>query len=159
MIVVSDTTPVHYLLLIDQIDLLPALFGRVVVPPGVLAELRHPGSPDVVRTWSDAAPAWLEVRAPAAVDSTLRLGRGETEAISLALEVGADEVLIDDMQAPKAALACGLKVAGTLLVLDRAARQELVELAEVLRRLMQTSFRAPAELVRRLLAADAQRER
>ncbi len=155
MIVVSDTTPINYLVLIGEIDLLPKLFGRVAAPPAVLSELRQPGSPEAVQVWMSAIPEWLEVRAPSSIDPAIRLGRGEVEAISLARELQATEVLIDDMQARKAALACGLRVAGTLLVLHRAARVGLVDFPEAIRRLMRTNFRAPAALVRHLLDSNA----
>ncbi len=157
MIVVSDTTPINYLVLIDHIDVLPALFGRVLVPPAVLNELRHPGSPEKVRSWARPPPAWLEMRRPSHLDDTIHLGRGEIEAISLAQELGAAQVLIDDMQARKAALARGLRVAGTLLVLDRAARRRLLDLPEALSRLAHTNFRAPTALVEYLLRKDAAR--
>jgi predicted nucleic acid-binding protein len=158
MIVISDTTPINYLVLIGQIELLPKLFGRVVIPPAVLAELRQPGSPKEVQTWISSIPAWLEVRAPVSIDPTIHLGRGETEAISLARELHATEVLIDDMQARKAALARGLRVAGTLLVLDRAGRRGWVNLPEAIQRLMQTNFRAPAALVAYLIERDKERK-
>lgn len=48
-IVVADTGPLHYLILIGQIDLLPRLFGAVAVPITVAGELRHPGAPVAVR--------------------------------------------------------------------------------------------------------------
>ena len=35
MIVVADTTPLNYLVLIDQVDLLPRLFGGILIPPAV----------------------------------------------------------------------------------------------------------------------------
>ena len=38
MIVISDTSPLNYLILIECIDVLPQLYGRVVIPEGVLAE-------------------------------------------------------------------------------------------------------------------------
>ncbi len=157
MIVISDTTPINYLVLIKEIELLPRLFGRVIIPPAVLTELQQPGSPEEVRAWLAAMPEWVEVRAPASIDGTIRLGRGEIEAISLACELRADEVLIDDMQARKAALARGLRVAGTLLILDRAARRGMVDLPKAIERLRHTSFRAPASLIVHLLDADAKR--
>lgn len=159
MIVISDTTPINYLVLIGQIDLLPRLFGQVLIPPAVLTELRQQGSPQEVQTWMSAIPAWLEVRAPSCIDPTIHLGRGEVEAISLAHELHATEILIDDMQARKAALARGLRVAGTLLVLDRAARRGLIDLPEAIQRLMQTNFRVPAALIAHLLDSDAERRR
>ncbi len=51
MIVVADTTPVNYLVLIDAADLLPRLFGQVRIPPAVFAELQDPETPDPVRAW------------------------------------------------------------------------------------------------------------
>jgi predicted nucleic acid-binding protein len=41
MIVVSDASPLHYLILIDHAELLPALFGQVLTTPAVLAELKQ----------------------------------------------------------------------------------------------------------------------
>jgi predicted nucleic acid-binding protein len=82
VIVVADTSPLNYLVLIGHVDVLHRLYGRVVMPAGVAAELRERRSPEAVRTWASALPDWLEVRSvqvPAdAVDS------GEAEAIVLA---------------------------------------------------------------------------
>jgi predicted nucleic acid-binding protein len=39
MLVVADSSPLIVLIQIGQIDVLPALFGEVVIPPEVSAEL------------------------------------------------------------------------------------------------------------------------
>ena len=49
MIVVSDTSPLNYLVLIQHAEVLPSLFGRVIAPPAVMIELQHPGAPTIVR--------------------------------------------------------------------------------------------------------------
>jgi predicted nucleic acid-binding protein len=49
MLVVSDTTPVNVLVRIELIDVLPALFGNVLVPPAVIRELSHAHTPEVVK--------------------------------------------------------------------------------------------------------------
>jgi predicted nucleic acid-binding protein len=49
MIVVADTTPINYLILIGKIQVLPALYGRVVVPPAVVKELANSRTPEQVR--------------------------------------------------------------------------------------------------------------
>lgn len=49
--VVSNTSPLNYLVLIDQIELLPALYGRVLIPQSVAEELKAPETPEVVREW------------------------------------------------------------------------------------------------------------
>lgn len=159
MLVVSDTSPLNYLLLIGHEAVLPSLFGRVFTTPGVLRELRHPGSPDPVRDWSGAPPPWLEVRSPAALEPSLRLGRGETEAISLALELQADIVLIDERKGMQAATALGLVVTGTLAVLELASERQLLHLPSAIAALRQTTFRASERLYEEMLRRAAERER
>lgn len=44
MIVIADSTPLNYLILIHQVDLLPQLFDRILIPPAVFEELQHPGN-------------------------------------------------------------------------------------------------------------------
>ena len=39
MIVIADTSPINYLILIGEIDVLPALYGQVLIPPSVREEL------------------------------------------------------------------------------------------------------------------------
>ena len=61
-VVVADTSPLNYLVLIGQIEVLPALFGRVVVPSEVLNELTYNSTPIRVREWIDSRPDWLDIR-------------------------------------------------------------------------------------------------
>lgn len=48
-IVVADTGPIHYLVLIGHIEILPALFEKVIIPSVVRAELTRAGAPDAYR--------------------------------------------------------------------------------------------------------------
>ena len=64
MIVVSDTSPLNYLVLIGAEQVLPSLFGRVLAPPEVLAEMHHAKAPPQVSDWAQRPPAWLEVCSP-----------------------------------------------------------------------------------------------
>ena len=57
MVVVSDSSPLHYLVLCDAIEVLPQLFGRVIVPKAVVAELSHAHTPARVREWLAAPPS------------------------------------------------------------------------------------------------------
>jgi predicted nucleic acid-binding protein len=45
MIVISDTGPLNYLTLIGHLDVLPALYDSVVIPPAVVVELSRPSTP------------------------------------------------------------------------------------------------------------------
>jgi predicted nucleic acid-binding protein len=141
MIVVTDTSPLNYLVLIRAVDVLPALFGAVIVPPAVVAELEHARTPEAVRQWVQAPPPWLDVRPPTQPALPLDLGAGEVEVITLALELRAERVLLDDRRARRAASDLGLTVVGTLAVLAEAGQRGLVDLDQALQRLAATTFR------------------
>ena len=157
MIVVSDTSPLNYLVLIEGAGILPLLFGRVLAPPAVMVELRHPGTPPTVRAWAAAPPAWLEVRTPTSVDPSLSLGAGEAEAISLARELCADAILIDERKGIQAARQLGLFATGTLGVLELAAEKGFIALPEAVASLRQTNFRVFSHLLDEALQRNRQR--
>ena len=83
-------------------------------------------APKIVRDWADNAPAWLEVLSPTSNLILPKLDQGENEAIALATEVHAELVLIDEQAGRQEALRRGLKVAGTLSVLDEGDQVGLV---------------------------------
>ncbi len=141
MLVVADTSPVNYLVLIAQVDLLPQLYSRIVIPPAVLTELKHPLAPKSVRDWVDKAPKWLEVLTPKSSLILAQLDQGESEAIALAAEVHADVLLIDEQAGRQEAVRRGLKVAGTLSVLDEADQVGLVRFDDAIAELRKTTFR------------------
>jgi len=146
MIVVSDTTPLNYLILIDSAHVLPAIFGRVYAPSAVVKELSHRRSPEAVRAWASTPPEWLTVQDPTHTGPWLKLGVGETAALSLALELKADRVLIDERDASREANRSGLIVVGTLGVLDDAARRGLIDIEQKIKELKATTFRASETL-------------
>ena len=51
-LVVADTGPVRYVIVLELVDVLPALFSRVILPPAVLGEFSHPHAPEAVRRWA-----------------------------------------------------------------------------------------------------------
>src|SRR4051794_31241210 len=114
MIVIADTTPLNYLILIDEVHVLPRLFGRVLIPPAVCNELQQERTPELVRQWMAHSPEWLEVRAPHQPldEQLLRLGRGEREAIALADELGANVLLLDEVVARRKTLQRPYRVMG-----------------------------------------------
>ncbi len=127
MLVVSDASPVNVLIRIGQINVLSALFKAVVVPTAVADELTHSATPQIVRDWMARPPAWFSVRSPAfPVNTTMLRHRGERDAISLAQEIHADALLLDEEKARTEALALGVAVIGTVGVLQRAADQGLI---------------------------------
>jgi len=153
MIVVADTSPICYLLLINCIELLPQLYNQVLIPQAVQQELADRRSPMVVRDWINQPPGWLVIQtvSPLGLDELDNLDPGERAAIMLAEQQGADLVVIDERLGRQVAVSRGLRVTGVLGVLDEAARQNLVDFSEVIARLQQTSFRANSALIQSLL--------
>jgi predicted nucleic acid-binding protein len=154
MIVIADTTPLNHLILIEQIDLLQVLYGRVIVPQAVLSELQAQATPPKVKAWISKRPAWLEVnRTVLVTDPGLaRLDPSEHDAIVLAQELGADLLLMDDLGGRQEAVRRNLKVAGTLTVLYLAARRGLAQdFPATIEHLRRTGFRASSEIIQLFL--------
>ena len=151
MIVIADTSPVNYLILIDEIHLLRELYGHVILPEAVFGEMQRLTTPEKVRAWVANRPEWVEVIAPSTPSLTLNLGAGEREVITLAEELRADLLLMDDKKARQVAGERNLVVIGTLAVLATAARRNLVDLPKAIERLMGTSFRASPAVIKSLL--------
>ncbi len=153
MIVVADTSPLNYLIRLGHVGLLREIYGRIVIPDAVLRELQHGVSPREVREWALSPPDWLEVISVLRVDARIssELGDGEREAISIALEMHAEVLLIDDAEARVAAEALDLHATGTLAFLLRAAELGHLDFGEELRRLREMRFRVSDQVVARLL--------
>ena len=152
MIVVADTSPINYLLMIDQIDLLPRLFQQVIIPDQVWDEMRDLAAPPALQRWIADPPPWLIVQTVSGVDATLNvLDPGEQAAITLAQTLPADLLMIDERLGRRMASDRGIPIIGTIGILDAAARQGLVELSDVLARLQQTNFRISRRMIQTLL--------
>ncbi|MEQ9622019.1 DUF3368 domain-containing protein [Coleofasciculus chthonoplastes] len=154
MAVVSDTSPLCYLVLIDLIDLLPQLYDQVIIPHAVLHELSAPQAPEPVQSWIVQPPAWLDVQR---IDhqpnvELIELDLGEQEAITLAEKIGANLIILDDRDARQMALQRGLNVIGLLGVLGVAAQRKLITFSVAIERLQQTTFRASPILIETLLS-------
>jgi predicted nucleic acid-binding protein len=62
MTIISDTTPLRYLIEIEKAYILESLFGRVIIPQAVFNDLQRPKTPQPVKEWIVNRPAWLEIR-------------------------------------------------------------------------------------------------
>ena len=153
MIAVLDASPLCYLLLIGEIDLLPQLFSRVVVPQTVILELQHDDAPATVRNWASNLPIWIFVKeTPDTISAGMeKLQAGERAAILLAELIQADIVIIDEKAARLIAGRRGLSVTGVLGVLGEAATRGLVDLTLAIDRLRRTSFRCSPALFKATL--------
>jgi predicted nucleic acid-binding protein len=126
----------------------------VILPSAVHAELTNRKAPLAVRDWIANPPAWLEIcddRSLSFDPSLEALDEGEKSAISLAASLNADFLLMDDREGVAAARRKGLRVTGTLGVLDVAAAMGLVDFAQAVKKLELTSFRRPRAVLLALL--------
>jgi hypothetical protein len=122
---VSNTTPLIHLARVGQIELLRDLYGLVYVPPTVLDEARHHVDEAVSAALAAGWLAERRVADPSGLDELERAlgGRGEAEAIALALEISDSVLLVDERAARELARARGLRVRGSVGVLIEAKRR------------------------------------
>ncbi|MBI5497626.1 MAG: DUF3368 domain-containing protein [Deltaproteobacteria bacterium] len=147
----SNTTPFIALARIGRLDLLERVFGRVLLPAVVAAELGAANKSDLVV--DVGALAWVTVvdmETPDAIAA--RLDAGEAAAIALAIREKASVVLLDEQRARKVAKAMKLPVAGTFMVLLRAKwAGHVVAVRPLIDQLLATGFHASPTLVGEML--------
>jgi predicted nucleic acid-binding protein len=161
MIIVSDTTPLRYLIEIEETHILHALYGKIIIPQKVFDELQGQKTPLKVVRWVQNKPAWIEIRQ---ADISLftpqkYIHDGEHEAISLAIELNADAFLSDDSNAIKEARRLNILTLRLFNILESAAEDELLDLPEALRKMKLTTFHLPPiEILDAMLERDKQRK-
>jgi hypothetical protein len=129
MIIVSDTSPIVNLAAIGRLDLIPKLFGKVYLPFAVYEEIvvkgaGQPGAAEIQHA------SWVEIRTcnnPSLLQQLLlELDPGESEAISLAIELNTPNILIDEKDGRQVALRFHLKPIGILGMLLEAKKSGLI---------------------------------
>lgn len=126
--IVGDSSPLISLAIIGQLDLLPKLYRRVLIPPAVWNEVTVQGV-GLPGAQAVSELTWLEILepTPAILQSlAILVDRGEAEAIALALGNPGSSVLLDDAQARRVAERFGVARIGTLGILRKAKIAGLV---------------------------------
>jgi predicted nucleic acid-binding protein len=126
---IADSGPLICLARINQLELLPRLFSKTLVPPEVWDEVTvrgqgHPGAYEVSQA------TWLTIQAPdpqLVKPLSILVDAGEAEAIALAQTTADCTILLDDARARKIAQRLNIKQLGTIGLLLRAKRRGLVE--------------------------------
>lgn len=158
MIVIADTSPICYLILINNIDLLPQLHGKILIPNAVYQELKSPKSPPEVQQWIEHLPDWLEVceDSNSSDEQTQMLDRGEREAIALAEKMKADLIVMDEKLGRSIARAKGFNIVGILGILYNASQLDLIDLSQTFANLQKTTFFVSPDLLQQLLEKNRQ---
>lgn len=154
--VISNSSPLIHLAKIGQLHLLPQIFSIVTIPTAVYEECTIEGQArDEVLAIKNAE--WLNVCAVNNQDLVQllysELDRGESEALTLALEKSADLILLDDAEARAKARLYKLRITGTIGILLRAYQENrLSSLPEVIEQLQVTGFWIDNRLKAQILA-------
>jgi hypothetical protein len=149
--VVADASPLIALAQVGHLPLLERLFGEVVAPPAVVREVGL-SLPGFIRERKLSQPI------PAAV-LRASLDPGESEAISLALELGADRVILDERAARRLALSLGLAIVGVLGILLASKQNGLIPAVRpILDALVTNRFRITPDLYEWLLTETGEAE-
>ena len=158
MIVVSDTSPLINLAAIGHLELVPTLFQQVTIPPAVFHEIvvqgaGLPGSMEIQNAdWIMVHPCSdLDLLADIRAEKDIHLG--EAEAICLALELGADAILLDEAAGRELARTYHLSFIGILGILLKAKQRGLVPHVKPLMEALQSkaSFFIHARLFQEVL--------
>lgn len=86
LVVVADTSPINYLLETSYIELLPILYGQVILPSAVHSELSSKGSSEIVRVWAGTPPAWISIQSPTHSVEALAAQPGFADSSSAQIE-------------------------------------------------------------------------
>ena len=136
MIVVSDTTPIISLIKTKQLELLKNLFNEIIIPKAVFTELV---SNNVFATEAETVRNCpyirikdvTEKRSVSILQEATGLDAGESEAIIMAEELGADLLLVDERKGRRVARQMGLPITGTLGILLQAFDESLITAEEI----------------------------
>jgi uncharacterized protein len=135
MIIVSDTSPISNLAAIGQLELLQKLYGNVIIPTAVYQEILNSGHTDPA-VLAIKSVNWIQTYSITnnTLFQTLQniLDIGEAEAITLAVELNADRLIVDERRGRKEAIRLGLRVTGILGILLAAKQQGLVSFIQPL---------------------------
>jgi predicted nucleic acid-binding protein len=167
MIAVCDMGPLHYLVLIGCDHILPRIFDRVITARVVVEEeMADARTPEPVRLWAASPPGWLEILEPQQVEDIPSLGKrgmrgdGDRAVISLAHELGADVLIMDDRKARREATKRGIRSVWMLDVLDEAAERGIIDdLCERLEHLVDRTPFYVGEKARAVIEDMKQRDR
>lgn len=136
---IANTSPIILLAKVGKLDLLSALYGEVLIPPAVAAELR--AKPEKVSQELEHFLRSVEVRSPK--NGTLvralsvDLGVGEAEVIALATEIPGVLVIMDDAEGRRLARGLDLQVTGTIgALVEGKAHRRIPTIAPLLDRLV-----------------------
>ncbi len=131
MVIVSDTTTISNLFLIDKLWLLEKLYQKIIIPKTVFEELKRLEDGNKRNIDQIKQAKWIEVVSVKENDLIsillLTLDKGEAEAIALAREIKADLLIIDELRGRKCAKQLHLTIIGLIGILLLAKQNGIIK--------------------------------
>lgn len=157
MKVVTDSSPLISLAVLDLLELVNVLFTEIIVPSEVFQEIE--ASKDKRESAKIKEFIKDRIRSPKSIKPLKdKLGKGETEAINLSLEMNVDLLIIDDKRARNAAESYNIKCIGTLGLLTLAKKKGFIEeLREYFIRLIENKRYLSIDLLNRVLQVNQEK--
>ncbi len=155
MIIVSDTSPIANLILIDKLDILRLVFTHVIIPPAVDKEIRALEDFEIDLQKYHSSD-WISIKEPSNKLDLIKLkgslDTGELEAICLAKELKANLLLIDERIGTRKAKEIGLQTIGLIGVLVKAKQENYISnVGSIIRQLRNEGFWISDNLVKIIL--------
>jgi predicted nucleic acid-binding protein len=144
---ISTTSCLIVLSNVGQLDVLPGLYGTLIITPEVAAEFGQP------------LPEWVQVVSVSDSDKIQMiqgtLDLGEASTIALAIETADSLMILDDKKARRVAQDLDLQLTGTLGVIAKAYKGGLIfDIAKLIEDLRHSNFRVPRNFERLILGRD-----
>lgn len=155
MLVVSDTSPISGLLILEKLELLKELYGIIHIPFAVKTELERVSERknEIIHFINSDWVKIHKISNLALYEKFIsELDEGESQAITLALELKADLLLIDETLGRNLAMNSGLNVIGLLgVLLDAKNKGFILEIKPLLDKLIQSNFWIKPSLYNKVL--------
>lgn len=139
-VIISDTSCFIILTNIGNLDLLHQVYGQIITTPDIAAE------------YGEILPDWVEIKS--VKDQyrqrllEMQIDKGESSAITLALEIPDCTLILDDYKARRIAEQLGIPFTGTIGVIIRAKLMGIIpSIKPLLEKIQQTDFRLTSEIV------------
>lgn len=121
---IADSTVLICLSKIQRLELLKRLYKKITIPPSVEKEVLIDGKEGYKSIYDAIKNGWIKVTNPRKIIS-LGLGKGEEQAISLAVE-RKDSLILDDAFAIKATTALNINYIRTTTVIFTALKKKIL---------------------------------
>lgn len=161
MQIILNSSPLIFLSKLNYLNHFLESADDFYIPQSVADEIKAKSDPSSQTIQALINSDNLEIRASKLItlvnSLNQRLGKGESEAIALAIELNTDYILLDDSTARREARRLGLNIKGTLAVIKKLSKDgkiSIESLDELDQQLMKIEFRVKRSLFDQIFSED-----